>query len=558
MPKGNSTKTANLAKTPKSKEKKVRDDFSQSVKNQLREMCGGICSNPDCKAYTFGPTREKRSGYSNIGVAAHIAAAAPGPGARRYNTDMTADERSAAANGIWLCQSCSKLIDTDEVRFTAERLYEWKFQSEKRAMELIGKTSITPDELQHKLVEAVATATQLAYTSVGDYGKINPCGFVRGYENYLSQLDPRFLIKTTARGNHLTHEISAKPGERPEIKIRFKSQEIAKDANHKWKNFLENGDGIQLNLNEFDFTGSPLFEMLNQKRSDGVLVFEPHKSSVPSTLYFKSLKLDTEFELASFKSYLHTAGNNLFISGDCLHGLFSQKFVYNAETLQVKIDYNFNLQNWIGSKFSNIEHLPKLLKAVNFLKRDAESKLVIEFNLDGHMLQFGEHIDHNLFPLYDFFANAVQLIDKAKTIAMAIDREMKVLSFDISKNDERLINIYSEILRGNLIEQQPFGKEILTADIKHITEGTVHKMNEGGLASYLRVSERCGDDFNLLGNIVTPPIFQSTLQGFEAAFFTDLDSPSGKELAIKVYAIEGTTITHNIESKEFKLHPGKI
>ncbi|KAF4558095.1 hypothetical protein HBJ16_004327 [Pseudomonas sp. CES] len=78
-------------------------------------------------------------------------------------------------------------------------------------------------------------------------------------------------------------------------------------------------------------------------------------------------------------------------------------------------------------------------------------------------------------------------------------------------------------------------------------------MNEGRLASYLKINERCGDNFNLLGNIVTPPVFQSILQGFEAAFFTDLDSPSGKELGIKVFAVEGTTITHSVDHKKFKL-----
>jgi len=553
MAKVNATKTAKPAKAKEKKEAKVRDDFLQPIKNQLREMCGGICSNPDCRAYTFGPTMEKRTGHSNIGVAAHIAAAAPGPGARRYNADMTADERSAADNGIWLCQSCSKLIDTDEARFTVELLKQWKFQAEKRAMDLIGKTSIGPDELQHKLVEAVASATQLAYTGMGDFSKAPLSGFVRGYENYLSQLDPRFVIKTTARGNHLSHEISIKPGESAKINIRFKDEDIAREANQKWKNFLDTGEGIELNTNEFEFIGSALFEMLNQKKNDGMLVLEPQKTVVPSTLYLKSLKHDNEFELASFDSYLHTAGDNLFIIGNCLNGLFSQKCTYNAKTLQVNIDYNFNPQKWIGSKFSSVEHLPKLLKAVNFLKRDVQSRMVIEFNLTGHILQFGENSNHDLFPLYDFFAHVVQLVDRAKTIAMAIDSELKILSLEVSGHDERLINIYSEMLRNNLVENQPFGKEILTANISDIPQKTVQEMNEGGFASYLRINDRCGDDFDLLGNVVTPPVFQSILQGFEATFFTALDSPSGKELAIKVYAIESTTITHSIEHKGFKL-----
>ncbi|MBP5953982.1 hypothetical protein [Pseudomonas sp. P42] len=554
--KGNSTKAVKSKKSTKKEEKKVRDDFLQSIKNQLREMCGGICSNPDCRVYTFGPTMEKRSGYSSIGVAAHITAAAPGAGARRYNADMTADERSAAANGIWLCQSCSKLIDTDEARFPIELLKQWKFVAEKRAMELIGKTSIGPDELQQKLVEAVASASQLAYTSMGNFGKAPLSGFVRGYENYLSQLDPRFVVKTTAKNDHLSHEISVKPGESAKIKIRFKNDDIAREANQKWKYFLETGEGIELNTNEFEFVGSALFEIINQTKNDGVFVLEPHKTAVPSTLYLRSLIHDTEFELASFDSYHHSAGEKLFIVGDCLGGLLSQKCTYNTETLNLKIDYNFNPEKWIGSKFSNIDHLPKLLKAVNFLKRDVQSRVVVEFNVNGNVLSFGESTDHDFFPLYEFLAHVVQLIDRARTIAAAVDSELRVLSLDVSPHDERLVNIYSEILRNNHVERQPLGKEILTASVLKIGEETVKAMNDSGLASYLKIKERCGEDFNLLGNLVTPPIFQSVLNGFEAAFFTDLDSSSGKELGIKVYAIEGTTITHSIEGKEFRLLNG--
>ncbi|WP_207286410.1 hypothetical protein [Pseudomonas sp. FW300-N2A2] len=553
MIKGNVTKTAKPKKAKKKEEEKVRDDFLQSVKNQLRETCGGICSNPQCRAYTFGPSLEKRNGHSSIGVAAHIAAAAPGPGARRYNADMTADERSAAANGIWLCQSCSKLIDTDEVRFPVELLKKWKFEAEKRAMELIGKTSIGPDELQQKLVEAVASATQLAYTGMGDFSRAPLPGFVRGYENYLSQLDPRFEIKTTVRGTHLHNEISVKPGESAKIEIRFKDEGIAREANQKWKNFLETGEDIQLKTNEFEFVGSALFEMLNQKKNDGLLVLEPQKTAVPSTLYLKSIQHDAEFELASFDSYLHTAGDNLFILGECLNGLLSQKYTYNSKNLQVNIDYNFNPQKWIGSRFSNIEYLPKLLKAVSFLKRDVQSKIVIEFNLGGHILSFGENTTHDLFPFYDFFAHVVQLIDRAKTVAAAIDSELRVLSIDLSEHDERLINIYSGILRNNLVVSQPFGKEILAVNALKISEKTLQSMNDGGLASYLKINERCGDDFDLLGNVVRPPVFQSVLQGFEAVFFTDLDSQSGREIGIKVYAVEGTTITHSVEGNEFKL-----
>lgn len=559
MAKGTAAKDAKPkpVKKPK-KEESVRDNFKQPVKNQLQKICGGICSNPDCRVTTFGPTQENRQGFSSIGVAAHITAAAPGPGARRYDPEMTEAVRVSEFNGIWLCQSCSKLIDTDEVRFTVALLHEWKREAIKRALDLIGKASVAPGELQNKLIEAVATATQLAYTGMGDYSRAPLAGFVAGFENYLSQLDPRFEIKTTATGKHVSHEIKVKPGHDAKINIVFKDDSVAKIANARWKNFLETGESIEISTNDFEFVGSALFEKLTKNMQSGVLSLEPQKSVVPSTLYFKSLKHDLEFELASFDAYLHVAGENLYIAGECLNGLLSFKYKYNSETLKVTIDYNFNPEVWIFSRFANLEHLPKLLKAVNFLKRDVESRMVIEFNLDGNMLPFGENTDHDLMPLYEFFAHFVQLVDRAKTIALAIDKDLKLLSLDVSEHDERLINIYSEILRGNLTQKEPMGKEIVTAHMLKVDDKTVEQMNSHGLASYLKISERCGEDFNLFGNMVTPPVFQSELKGFEAAFYTDLDSVIGDELGLKIYAIEGSTITHSIAKTKFKINKTKV
>lgn len=58
-----------------------------------------------------------------IGIAAHISAAASGPGARRYDPFLSAEQRSSIENGIWVCAGCSSIIDRDEVRFTTSVLH---------------------------------------------------------------------------------------------------------------------------------------------------------------------------------------------------------------------------------------------------------------------------------------------------------------------------------------------------------------------------------------------------------------------------------------------------
>lgn len=109
----------------------MRDDFSQSVKDLLANRVGWKCSNPNCRKATRGAGVEKTN-IINIGVASHITAASKG--GPRYDENMTAQERKSFENGIWLCQSCSKLIDSDEMRYTVDKLKKWKDISEQLAV----------------------------------------------------------------------------------------------------------------------------------------------------------------------------------------------------------------------------------------------------------------------------------------------------------------------------------------------------------------------------------------------------------------------------------------
>ena len=93
----------------------MRDDFSEPIKRRIAARASHRCSNPECGASTSGPQLDP-SGTLNVGVAAHIHAASEG--GPRYLAEMSAKERGSATNGLWLCQSCAKLVDNDAARFT--------------------------------------------------------------------------------------------------------------------------------------------------------------------------------------------------------------------------------------------------------------------------------------------------------------------------------------------------------------------------------------------------------------------------------------------------------
>lgn len=108
-----------------------RDDFSDKTKELMARRTGWRCSNPFCRALTCG-AGEAVDTAMNVGVAAHICAASPGGG--RYDPTMTRETRRHISNGIWLCQTCAKLIDSDVRRYTVTLLHEWKDRAEKEAM----------------------------------------------------------------------------------------------------------------------------------------------------------------------------------------------------------------------------------------------------------------------------------------------------------------------------------------------------------------------------------------------------------------------------------------
>jgi len=129
-----------------------RDDFSPKVKEALAKRVGVKCSNPDCRKPTSGPSDKDILKHTNIGVASHICAASPG--GPRYDMSMSSQERASFDNGIWLCQTCAKIIDDDVIRYTKELLSAWKKAAEDIARaEMTTNTSHTSSTNDNELIK---------------------------------------------------------------------------------------------------------------------------------------------------------------------------------------------------------------------------------------------------------------------------------------------------------------------------------------------------------------------------------------------------------------------
>ncbi|WP_425106636.1 NACHT domain-containing protein [Ancylobacter sp.] len=199
-----------------------RDDFSQATKNRLAKQARYHCSNPSCRKLTSAPTSDGIKEV-NIGVAAHICAAAPGSGARRYRADMTAEQRKSHENGIWLCQDCAKAIDSADPSFSESFLQDWKKKhSEDMWRSVIDKVAFGPSmpltvgEISARLRVAAAAdlavfrrtpkwpGTNVALTLTLKVKHVDEALSTRALANAVTTLDDLMLVAAPGMGKTTT------------------------------------------------------------------------------------------------------------------------------------------------------------------------------------------------------------------------------------------------------------------------------------------------------------------------------------------------------------------
>lgn len=150
----------------------VRDNFTKITREKLAHLAGYRCSKPDCGVVTRGASADG-NGTIDVGVAAHITAASPeGP---RYDPSLTREQRKAVSNGIWLCQTHGRLVDSDESNFTVGVLHLWKELTAQRSFQEVDASKKSP----HLAVLANDADLQTTFNLLLDYSKADLASFQR-------------------------------------------------------------------------------------------------------------------------------------------------------------------------------------------------------------------------------------------------------------------------------------------------------------------------------------------------------------------------------------------
>ncbi len=124
-------------------------NVSKHTARRLYLSSGNKCSNPHCKN-AIAETK------TYAGEIAHIHAVEPG--GKRYDPNMTVEERNDIANLILLCSICHTKVDGNQswVDYPANLLKEWKINHENKIKEVFFKDPSRSQIAINKIINKIS------------------------------------------------------------------------------------------------------------------------------------------------------------------------------------------------------------------------------------------------------------------------------------------------------------------------------------------------------------------------------------------------------------------
>lgn len=416
----------------------ARDDFTKRTKNQAYQRVAGRCSK--CRATTSAPVG--KVDFSNVGVGAHIHAASPG--GPRYLATMTVEERRSFGNIIWLCQTCSTIIDRDPDAYSADTLKAWKTSAEARALLEQGKP--LPDEKDIYRMAAMAMGNRTPGFYPEAIGNVH-----KSLVDQLESVDPRFTISTAYSGGNTTIMLGVKETVPFSIKIGPQSVDV-------WRKGLQasidEGREATLPLDGVVFEGSKLFDVLHKDADLATITIMP--AARPAVM--KILAPQTEPAVFETINGQLTAGRKqIRFAGAGCGGLLDVEIIFTptgSDGVHSVSNLTTNVRAWQGKEGASPPYLDAF---INLLETILDSSASISFTLEveGNQAASGNfHTPKHIEEINETLAFAFY-VRRARNVLRYLRKSAPIDIFEpISTEDHRTLARASDIVEGKLSYQR--------------------------------------------------------------------------------------------------------
>lgn len=512
-----------------------RDDFLAKTVQRLRDCAGNVCSYPDCYVHTHG-AKASGDGALSVGVACHIKAAAPG--GPRYDVTQTKDERRHIDNGIWMCQTHSRLVDADDSAYSVGTLLEWKIQAEIRSNSLVNQKSFTEKEIKAAVEEGTVSVLQRWVNRSNDPFDTPIAEVMQGYEAGLEALDPRFNVQVDLVGRNYHHIISAA---QDSVSLNLILQDLDKLEGF-WqaeRALVEEGRELQIPGAHFKFEGSKLFDAIHQRThrsGQGVLTMGAPKRALTANLYVRTSE-GHERAIDTFTCYYTSGSVRTVFNGTALGGFFVVNASCDHDGRDTKFDLTFNVDAWSEKSILDLPGFPRLARAAQYL---GKGRLVVEIEVGNNVASF----DTKSSPINeDYHAQLswlIEYLDYARKVAEQCSERVILKTIDFNNEVYSALRKYARLLSGPVATTRNPGW-LCGGEFTYYEGCDLSSFESTGVPPVIKLAYKEGMTFELFGQAITAPRVETIYTDVEFTLFSDLDARDKPK--IQLYTTEETTIT---------------
>ncbi|GLO21471.1 MULTISPECIES: hypothetical protein [Pseudomonas] len=535
------TKPKNSAKK-KAKAAPKRDNFLGTTTQKLRDSAGNVCSFPGCYVHTHG-AKSNGEGTVGIGVACHIKAAAPG--GPRYDEHQSPEERKHFDNGIWMCQTHSKLIDADESPYSVTTLLQWKRDAEARSNSLLNQKSFTEKEVKAAAGKESADLLH-RFINRSDDPLLTPVAeIMKGYESNLANLDPRFTVEVNKIGSAYTHLIRAVD---EDVNVNLVIEDVDKIEGYlaAEKAFLEEGRELTISGAHFKIEGSKLFEAFHsgiKGIEQAVLTMSAPRKEARATLFVRTPE-GHETVLDVFPCYYYSGSLRTVFEGSALDGFFKVKAYCSHEGQDAKFDLLFNLEAWVGK---NILNLPRFHKLANAAKLLDTGRFVIEIEIAEIASTFSSQSNSHNEVLHAQVQFLIDYIGFARAVAQRCAEPLIIKNTMLNPATYKFLRNYAR-LGSSSLERTLQPTRICVGPFAYHEGASFEEIDNNPGGKIIRITEGEGQKFEVFGSIIQVPRVVRLYSNVEYVFYTEIDGERNSK--VEVHATSDTTLSTFLEESD--------
>lgn len=357
--------------------KNIRDDFSVATIKILERRVNGKCSNPECRIPTSGPTVIANKA-NNVGVGAHIEAAAPG--GPRYNMQMTSEQRASIENAIWLCANCAGKIDRDVELYTVAVLAEWKKEAENCAAAEFGVVPVSRKD--YMAMEAVVFGGFKKTVMNDALSRI-----ARLSSAEMEKIDPRFQVDVEFKSGVTSYTLNPKFPVEKSFSVR---PENSDEFLEKYDEFINHGIDFEIDSSAISFTGSPLFDF--KKTTPGKIFLKTHaRNNAIMKLAFVRGDGSVLMQADDIHGEFISGQQSVTFRGMAFGGVISITQMYNFSSGSKKtssINALVEFDSWYGHSLLTLPYFDKAFRFYDLTRRGSKIKTTVE--IDGTEIVSGK------------------------------------------------------------------------------------------------------------------------------------------------------------------------